>query len=125
METRKWSSYGAKRANFPSFPMPVAVSNLPPHRRAQWAALCRPLIFCGKTKITAAVSEAKKLLAAEPRRRDGKLDGWEIFQGERWPDPSFRGQPRTQRRRVPEVHYPVTLCLSLRAASLVISPVAL
>lgn len=60
----------------------------------------------------------------EPGRREGKLDCWEIFQGERWPDPSFRGQPRTQRRRVPEVHYPVTLCLSLRAGSLVISPVA-
>lgn len=29
---------------------------LPPHRGAEWAALYRPPIFCGKTKITAAVS---------------------------------------------------------------------
>lgn len=32
--------------------------SLPPHRRAEWAALCRLQIFCGKAKITAAVSEA-------------------------------------------------------------------
>lgn len=117
----------SKEGELPLFPHACGCfQSLPPHRRAQWAALCRPLIFFyGKTKATAAVSEAEKLLAAEAGRRDGKLDGWEIFQGERRPDPSFRGQPRTQRRRLPEVHYPVTLCLSLRAASLVISPVAL
>lgn len=32
------------------------LQSLPPHRGAEWAALCRPPIFCGKTKITVAVS---------------------------------------------------------------------
>lgn len=61
----------------------------------------------------------------EPESRVGKLDCWEIFRGKKRPGPGFRGEPRTQRQRVPEVHYPVTLCLSLRAGSSVISPEAL
>ena len=55
----------------------------------------------------------------------GKLDCWEVFRGKRRPAPGTRGEPSTQRQRVPAVHYPVTLCLSLRTGSPVISRSAL
>lgn len=61
----------------------------------------------------------------KPECRVGKLDSWEVFRGNRRPGLDFRGEPRLQQQRVPEVHYPVTLCLSLPAGSPVISPEAL
>lgn len=45
---------------------------LPPHRRARWADLYRPLIFYGKTKISAADSEAEELRAAGSRAPTGE-----------------------------------------------------
>lgn len=46
--------------------------SLPPPGRAEGAALCRPPISRGKTKITAAVSEAEKLVAAGAREPRGE-----------------------------------------------------
>lgn len=81
--------------------------------------------FFKERRKTRPQSQADGLRAAKPKRRVGKLDCWEVFRGTRWSGPGFRGEPRTQRQGFPEVHYPVTLCLSLRAGSPVISPEAL
>lgn len=127
METRKWSSYGAKRVKSLSFPIPVSQSSISPstlgmqsmHRSLQAAGLLRR-----EGKHNCRLRQMGSALP-KPERGVRKLDCWEVFRGNRRPGPGFRGEPRTQRQRVPEVHYPVTLCLSLRAGSPVISPEAL
>lgn len=126
MEPQKWSSYGAKRAKSLSFPIPVSQSSIFPSilgmqsvdRSLQTAGLLRKE---GKHNR----SQQRELALLKPECRVGKLDCWEAFRGNRRPGPDFRGEPRLQQQRVPEVHYPVTLCLSLRAGSPVISPEAL
>lgn len=128
METRKWSSYGAKRAEFLSSPIPAPRPSIPPSTLGMQSV--------DGSSLTAA------LLRKEGKRSRGlEAGGLGLGLGAaQAPAPSGKTRllgspPREQaarscrlsgdERRVPEVHYPVTLCLSPRAGSPVISPEAL
>lgn len=117
----------SEKGEMPVFPHSCySVSNLSLHTGVPRGRSLQTADLLRKSRKPQSRSQRRMSSALpEPGRREGKLDGWEIFQGKRWPGPSFRGQPRTQQRRVPEVHYPVTLCLPRRAGSRVISPEAL
>lgn len=117
----------SEKGEMPVFPHSCySVSNLSLHTGVPRGRSLQTADLLRKSRKPQSRSQRRMSSALpEPGRREGKLDGWEIFQGKRWPGPSFRGQPRTQQRRVPEVHYPVTLCLLRRAGSRVISPEAL
>lgn len=77
METRKRSSYGAKRRKSLSFPIPVSQSSISPStlgmrsvaRSLQSAALLRK-----EGKHNRGLSQADGLRAAQTRERSGKLD---------------------------------------------------
>lgn len=117
----------SKKDKIPLFPHPcLSVFNFSFYiRHAECGQISTDRCSFKERRKTPPQSQADGLGAAQTRERSGKLDCWEVFRGNRQPGPSFRGEPRTERQRVPEVHYPVTLCLSLRAGSPVISPEAL
>ena len=111
-----------------SFPIPVFQSSISPSTLSM-KSVDRSLQTAGllKKEGKQPQSQADGLGAARsvPKRVVGKLDCWEVFRRNRRPGPDFPGEPRSKRHRVSEVHYPVTLCLSRRAGSPVISPEAL
>jgi hypothetical protein len=71
METRKWSSYGATKANFPSFPMLGTASNLSLHtgvQSGQLSADCRSSVERRKSQPQSQ-RQIKLLAAGAPAPR--------------------------------------------------------
>lgn len=127
METRKWSSYGARMAKSLSFPIPVSQSSVCPSTLST-KSVDRSVQTAGLLKKEGKHHRSLRQMGSalpKPERAVGKLDCREVFRRNRRPGPDFPGEPRSKRHRVPEVHYPVTLCSSRRAGSAVISPEAL